>query len=241
MIGLDLGSTRAKMVRVVDGEVVLRREVPSPRWRELLESVDAGEPVATTGYFRRQVPGARAITELTAARWGVGALVPGAEVIVDVGGQDTKVQDLRTNRFVLNDKCSAGTGAFLELVASYFGVGVEELGRLHAEAAEPADINSTCAVFAMSEMVSQLVGGRTRADVVAGMHRAFARRIAELVPPTGAVVLIGGGARNSGLRSELGRVLAREVVVPDHPEHVNALGAVAYSMSSPGDPQLTGP
>jgi len=232
VIGLDLGSTRAKMVRMEDGAVVVRREVQSPRWRELLEGLDPAEPVATTGYFRKQVPGARSITELTAARWGVAKLAPAAEVIVDVGGQDTKVQDLRTNRFVLNDKCSAGTGAFLELVASYFGVPVEELGRLHAEAGAPADINSTCAVFAMSEMVSQLVGGRSRADVVAGMHRAFARRIAELVPSSGRVVLIGGGARNAGLRAELERVLGAEVEVPKHPEYVNALGAVEYASAA---------
>ena len=232
MIGLDLGSTRAKAVRVVDGEVTERREVPSPRWRELLELVGDGEAVATTGYFRHHVEGARAITELTAARWGVRRLAPDAEVIVDVGGQDTKVQDLRTNRFVLNDKCSAGTGAFLELVASYFGIGVEDLGMLATEAERPADINSTCAVFAMSEMVSQLVGGASQADVVAGMHRAFAIRIAQLVPEARHIALIGGGARNEGLVRELTSLLGPGLHVPDHPEHLNAFGAVEYVVSS---------
>lgn len=233
MIGLDLGSTRAKLVRVLDGEVEFRSEVISPRWRELLDMVEEGEAIATTGYFRHQVDGAEAITELTAARWGIKRLVPDAEVIVDIGGQDTKVQDLRTNRFVLNDKCSAGTGAFLEMVASYFDLGVEDLAAMAAEAREPAEINSTCAVFAMSEMVSQLVGGASQADVVAGMHRAFARRIAELVPEARRVVLIGGGARNRGLVSELASILEVEVHVPDHPAFVNALGAIEYMTSSP--------
>ena len=228
MIGLDLGSTRAKLVRVDGGVVTLRRQVPSHRWRELLDHVADDEPVATTGYFRHQVPGALAITELTAARWGVRRLVPGAEVIGDVGGQDTKVQDLRNNRFVLNDKCSAGTGAFLELVAKYFGVPVEDLGRLHAEATDHVEINSTCAVFAMSEMVSHLVGGRSHADVVAGMHRAFARRICEMVPEAERVVLIGGGARNEGLVRELSGDIEAEVLVPEHPAFVNAQGAVEY-------------
>lgn len=231
MIGLDLGSTRAKMVRVSGGEVTERREVPSPRWKELVEAAGDYEDVATTGYFRHQVEGATAVTELTAARWGVATVVPDAQVIIDVGGQDTKVQDLRTNRFVLNDRCSAGTGAFLELVASYFGVGIEDLAQLHGEAEAPAEINSTCAVFAMSEMVSKLVGGSTHADVVAGMHRAFARRIAEMVPEAGRVVLIGGGARNGGLVEELSNVLEVEVLVPEHPEFVNALGAVQYATS----------
>ncbi len=233
MIGLDLGSTRAKAVRVVDGKVVERHEVPSPRWRELLDMVGEGEAVATTGYFRHQVEGAEAITELTAARWGVRSLVPDAEVIVDIGGQDTKVQDLRTNRFVLNDRCSAGTGAFLELVASYFGKAVEDLATMAEGAEAPAEINSTCAVFAMSEMVSQLVGGRSQADVVAGMHRAFARRIAELVPDTGAVVLVGGGARNGGLVGELEGVLGRKLQVPEHPSFVNAVGVVDYVKGPP--------
>jgi predicted CoA-substrate-specific enzyme activase len=230
---LDLGSTRAKAVRVVDGRVTERREVPSPSWRELLEMLDEGETVASTGYFRHQVEGAQAITELTAARWGIRRIAPDAQVIVDIGGQDTKVQDLRTNRFVLNDKCSAGTGAFLELVASYFGKGVEELGRMAEDAEEPADINSTCAVFAMSEMVSQLVGGRSQADVVAGMHRAFARRIAELVPEADRVVLLGGGARNDGLVREIEALLDKEVQVPEHPAFVNAVGAVEYMVAAP--------
>jgi len=232
MIGLDLGSTRAKAVRVVDGEVTERREVQSPRWRELLDLVEEGEAIATTGYFRHQVEGAKAITELTAARWGVRTIAPDAQVIVDIGGQDTKVQDLRTNRFVLNDKCSAGTGAFLELVASYFGKGVEDLAAMAEEAEEPADINSTCAVFAMSEMVSQLVGGASQADVVAGMHRAFARRITELVPEAEEVVVLGGGARNAGLVAEVSSLLDVQVRVPDHPAFVNAVGAVVYATSS---------
>lgn len=233
MIGLDLGSTRAKAVRVVEGEVVERREVPSPRWRELLGLGEEGEDVATTGYFRHQVEGARAITELTAARWGVRRVVPDAQVIVDIGGQDTKVQDLRTNRFVLNDKCSAGTGAFLELVASYFGRGVDDLATMAEGAGDPAGINSTCAVFAMSEMVSQLVGGSSQADVVAGMHRAFARRIAELVPEADLVVVMGGGARNEGLVAELGALLDSEVRVPEHPSFVNAMGALEYMTGPP--------
>jgi predicted CoA-substrate-specific enzyme activase len=229
VIGLDLGSTRAKLVRVDGGEVVDREEVPSPSWRELLEGVAEGEAVAATGYFRHQVEGATAITELTAARWGVRRVASDADVVVDIGGQDTKVQDLRTNRFVLNDKCSAGTGAFLELVASYFGGGVEDLADMAMEAQRPAEINSTCAVFAMSEMVSQLVGGRTQADVVAGMHRAFARRISDLVPTADRVVLVGGGARNVGLVRELATILDVDVLVPDHPAFVNALGAVEYA------------
>ncbi len=228
MIGLDLGSTRSKLVRMEEGEVTERREVPSHQWRVLLEGIGEDEGLASTGYFRRSVAGATPVTELTAARWGVARLVPDVEVIVDIGGQDTKVQDLRTNRFVLNDKCSAGTGAFLELVAKYFGVPVEELGRLHREAGEPVEINSTCAVFAMSEMVSQLVGGHSQADVVAGMHRAFARRIAELVPEAPTIILIGGGARNEGLRGELASILEVDIEVPEHPEFVNAMGALEY-------------
>jgi predicted CoA-substrate-specific enzyme activase len=232
MIGLDLGSTRAKAVRVVDGEVTERREVPSPRWRELLELAEGEDLVASTGYFRHQVEGAEAITELTAARWGVRRVAPDAEVIVDIGGQDTKVQDLRTNRFVLNDKCSAGTGAFLELVASYFGRDVSDLAEMAEGAERPAVINSTCAVFAMSEMVSRLVGGASHADVVAGMHKAFARRVADMVPEAERVVVVGGGARNEGLVREISSVLAIDVLVPPNPSYINAVGATLYTSES---------
>jgi len=107
--------------------------------------------------FQEFGPHRASVTEITAAIYGVRHYFPDAQVIVDIGGQDTKVIDIKKNNFTINDKCSAGTGAFLEFVANYFKIGLKELGSLHGMAKRVPAINNTCGVFALSEMISQLV------------------------------------------------------------------------------------
>jgi len=249
--GLDVGSTTAKIVRLESGIITASKVVPSHRWKELLEygnkrdtvetigTVETPESIQTaeitgtativsTGYFRKTVPHNAAITEITAASLGVRYYIPDAQVIVDVGGQDTKVIDLRNNTFLINDKCSAGTGAFLELAAHYFDIPVESLGKLHTRASRCARINNTCGVFAISEMISQLVGGYTMEEVICGIHQAFARRIAQMIPPVETVVLIGGTVLNQGLVESFESIHGSTVVVPPSPQTVNALGAALY-------------
>ncbi|MEA3295068.1 MAG: acyl-CoA dehydratase activase, partial [Euryarchaeota archaeon] len=154
--------------------------------------------------------------------------VPDAQVIVDIGGQDTKVIDLRNNRFMINDKCSAGTGAFLELAAHYFNIPIESLGKLHSQTQRSAQINNTCGVFAISEMISQLVAGYTIEEVIHGIHEAFAHRIAQMIPPTNQVVLIGGTVLNTGIVNAMETILDSTIVVPPEPQMVNAIGAALY-------------
>ena len=249
--GLDVGSTTAKIVRLESGIITASKVVPSHRWKELLEygnnrdtvetigtaetpesigTVETKNPdtIVSTGYFRRTVPHTAAITEITAASQGVRYYIPDAQVIVDVGGQDTKVIDLRNNTFLINDKCSAGTGAFLELAAHYFDIPVESLGKLHTRASRCARINNTCGVFAISEMISQLVGGYTMEEVICGIHQAFARRIAQMIPPVETVVLIGGTVLNTGIVESFESIHGSTVVVPPSPQTVNALGAALY-------------
>ena len=250
--GLDVGSTTAKIVRLESGKLTASKVVPSHRWKELLEdgnTRDTVETIATietmknletakitgttetivsTGYFRKTVPHTAAITEITAASLGVRYYIPDAQVIVDVGGQDTKVIDLRNNTFLINDKCSAGTGAFLELAAHYFDIPVESLGKLHTRAKRSARINNTCGVFAISEMISQLVGGYTMEEVICGIHQAFARRIAQMIPPVETVVLIGGTVLNTGIVESFESINSSTVVIPPSPQTVNALGAALY-------------
>jgi predicted CoA-substrate-specific enzyme activase len=149
-------------------------------------------------------------------------------VIVDIGGQDTKVIDVRKNTFIINDKCSAGTGAFLEFVANYFKIDITEMGSYHSRAKRIPAINNTCGVFALSEMISQLVAGYTQEEVIAGMHYAFARRISFMIPEAQSLVLIGGTVKNKGMVSALSDILKKEVLVPDEPQIVNALGALKY-------------
>jgi predicted CoA-substrate-specific enzyme activase len=226
MIGLDVGSTTAKKVSIEDGEIKYQI-TGTHNWKDLILGVD-GNDIISTGYFRNTVPHRASVTEITAAIYGVRHYFPDADVIVDIGGQDTKVIDVRKNNFIINDKCSAGTGAFLEFVANYFKIELTEMGSYHSRAKRIPAINNTCGVFALSEMISQLVAGYTQEEVIAGMHYAFARRISFMIPEAGSLVLIGGTVKNKGMVSALGDILKKEVLVPDEPQIVNALGALKY-------------
>ncbi|MFZ3384505.1 MAG: acyl-CoA dehydratase activase [Candidatus Methanoperedens sp.] len=226
MIGLDVGSTTAKKVSIEDGEIKYQI-TGTHNWKDLVTGID-GNDIISTGYFRNSVPHRASVTEITAAIYGVRHYFPDADVIVDIGGQDTKVIDVKKNNFIINDKCSAGTGAFLEFVANYFKIDIKELGSFHSRAKRIPAINNTCGVFALSEMISQLVAGYTQEEVIAGMHYAFARRISFMIPEAQELVLIGGTVKNKGMLSALKDILQKEVLVPDEPQIVNALGALKY-------------
>ncbi|MBE0520759.1 MAG: 2-hydroxyglutaryl-CoA dehydratase [Candidatus Methanoperedenaceae archaeon] len=226
MIGLDVGSTTAKAVRIVNGEITYEI-TGTHNWKDLIKGVDK-EEIISTGYFRKSVPHKANVTEITAAIYGVRHCYPDADVIVDIGGQDTKVIDVTKNNFTINDKCSAGTGAFLEFVANYFKLELEELGTLHLKAKAIPEINNTCGVFAVSEMISQLVAGYSKEEVIAGMHYAFARRISFMVPEAETLVLIGGTVKNKGMVSALREIIRGKIMIPDEPQVINALGALKY-------------
>lgn len=226
MIGLDVGSTTAKAVWIEDGEI--KYEITGTHnWKDLVKEID-GKDIVSTGYFRNSVPHKATVTEITAAIYGVRHFYPDAEVVVDIGGQDTKVIDIARNNFIINDKCSAGTGAFLEFVANYFKLELEELGKLHLKAKTIPEINNTCGVFAISEMISQLVSGYSKEEVIAGMHYAFARRISFMVPEAKTIVLIGGTVKNEGMVSALRKIIGKKIMIPDEPQVINALGALEY-------------
>ncbi|MDP2767399.1 MAG: acyl-CoA dehydratase activase [Candidatus Methanoperedens sp.] len=226
MIGLDVGSTTAKMVRIVDGDIKYQI-TGTHNWKDLVKGMDKKD-IISTGYFRRSVPHKASVTEITAAQFGVKHYFPDAEVIVDIGGQDTKVIDVKKNNFIINDKCSAGTGAFLEFVANYFKIELNEMGSLHGRAKRIPEINNTCGVFAVSEMISQLVAGYLKEEVIAGMHYAFARRISFMIPDAETIVLIGGTVKNKGMVSALRDILKKDILIPPEPQIVNALGALKY-------------
>jgi predicted CoA-substrate-specific enzyme activase len=227
-IGLDVGSTTAKVVHMEGGEAIFSKVVPSQRWMELIDDEQDDRNIVSTGYFRKKVPHFAAITEITTASFGARYHDPDVQVIVDIGGQDTKVIDLRSNTFVINDKCSAGTGAFLELAAHYFDIPVGSLGELHTRATKGAQINNTCGVFAISEMISHLVGGYSMEEVIYGLHQAFALRIVQMVPPADTVMLIGGTVQNTGIVDAVNNMLDSKIEVPGVPQLVNALGAALY-------------
>lgn len=193
---------------------------------------DAITYVVATGYGRINVPFAdRQITEISCHARGVSYLLPEVRTVIDIGGQDSKAIKLKNGRavdFVMNDKCAAGTGRFLEVTAESLGVKLEEMGRLSLEAKNKVEIGSTCTVFAAQEVVAQLAAGAALADIIAGLHEAIASRIygmARRLKIEREVALTGGGAKNIGLVGALEAKLGYPVLVPPEPLLTGAIGA----------------
>lgn len=246
--GIDAGSLAAKAaildseaVTVVGGACLPTGPDPAAAGALALQAaLDAADvrrediaAAVATGYGRDVLPDADwRVTEISCAARGAHLLDGSVRTVVDIGGQDSKVIHLDADGFpvdfALNDRCAAGTGRFLEVMAGALGVGVEGLGALAVSADEPAPVTRTCTVFAESEVVGLLAGGRTPAEVAAGLCRATAQRVAQLVAALRAeprVMLIGGVALNQAVREELARALDMELVVPDQPQLVVATGA----------------
>jgi (R)-2-hydroxyacyl-CoA dehydratese activating ATPase len=188
--------------------------------------------IISTGYGRMNVPFAdRQVTELTCHARGLASLFPKVRLGIDVGGQDTKALCIRGGKlvdFVMNDKCAAGTGRFLEVIAATLGLKVEDLGGISAHATGKVSISSICTVFAEQEVVSHLSAGVPIENIVAGIHDAMAGRIARMsrrlkVEPD--VVFTGGVARNTGVLRSLEEHLGCHVLVPQDPLLTGCLGA----------------
>lgn len=245
--GIDAGSRTIKAVLLdADGAQTVASAVADQGvdqagrarrlFRDLLEEAGLAEgdvsSVVATGYGRKQVDfAAETITEISCQAAGVRHLVPGAASVIDVGGQDSKFIELdgdgRVRDFAMNDRCAAGTGCFLEVVASRLEVGLEELGRMALESTDPAAISSMCVVFAETEIVGLLAGGASPEDVAAGVQHSIATRISSMAgdgvrPP---VIFTGGVALIPGVRRALQDVLGREVRVAPRPQMTGALGA----------------
>ncbi len=188
--------------------------------------------VIATGYGRNAIGFAdTTITEITCHARGVHFLVPEARTIIEIGGQDSKVIALEPDGlvrdFAMNDRCAAGTGRFLEMLASRVGLGWAQLAELGRQSKSPVPINSTCVVFAESELIGLLAEGKPLPDIVAGIQNSMAHRVSSLAgrfvsPP---VYFTGGVALQSGMDRALGVALACPVSVAPHPQFTGALGA----------------
>ncbi len=259
--GVDIGSMAIKAVLVDENEQVLGRELcaTGSRFNENAEGAlgdlveragvrrqDVRHLVAT-GYGRRIFTAANeTVSEITAN--AVGACgdqknPTGVRTVINLGGQDTKVISIdqrgQVLKFKMNDKCAAGTGRFLDMTAMTMGISLEEMGASHREGGEPRlAINSTCTVFAESEITSLLADGKSREDVITAVHLAIARRISRLV---GEVVLAdkvlfdGGPALNQGLVRGMREVLRRELVVAPAPQFTTAYGAALLARRRAGE------
>ncbi|MGR3310843.1 MAG: acyl-CoA dehydratase activase [Candidatus Brocadiales bacterium] len=253
--GVDVGSTTTKVV-IMEGLKILGSKVSATGTNcrrtsaSLLESVldDAGRDrddvqyVVSTGYGRRMLDFSNeAITEISANVKGASWLMTqcndslnGTKIrtLINIGGQDCKVISLDNNGimkdFVMNDKCAAGTGRFLEVMSCILEVELEQLGTVSLKAKEPLPINSLCTVFGESEVISLLSQGKHVEDIAAGIHRSISKRICAMVRKVGlheAVFFDGGPALNEGLRFALEQGLRTKVFVPTEPQIVTAIGA----------------
>lgn len=252
--GVDIGSVSTKALVLKDRAIVGMALAPTgSRPKQTVQSVldqalaraqltpDGVQRIVSTGYGRRVVEfGDRTITEISACAlgtWHLGSPRGPVRTIIDLGGQDIKAirlqDDGSVRDFIMNDKCSAGTGRFLEVIAQALEVGLEELGELGLRAKRAAAINATCTVFAESEVISLLAKDVSREEIIAGVHQSVAERIKAMVGKIGCketVVFNGGGARNQGLRAALGAKLGVELHVPEHPQFVNALGSALEAL-----------
>jgi len=246
--GIDVGARSAEVVLLDTGapndftwRITDTGHHPTRTGRRLFDEAlgergaSPGDVACTiaTGYGRASLDFAtQTVTEITCHARGVRRLLPDARTIVDIGGQDSKVIVLddegAVTDFAMNDRCAAGTGRFLEMIARLLELDVGELATVAGEAERPAEISSMCAVFGETEAIGLLSRGTPRADVVAGVHASVASRIAALasrlmVRPPG--VFTGGVATNAAMVAALETALHMPLAVPPEPQITGALGA----------------
>lgn len=248
-IGIDIGSTAAKTAVLEGDRLVYTCCIPtgyssvdaSERICENLEShgfpLEDDAVVVATGYGRVSVPyAAKSVTEITCHGRGAAYLFGPDGVVIDIGGQDTKAIVVRSGKVVkfnMNDKCSAGTGKFLEIMANRMGVSQDELSAL-ARCGNPTEISSMCTVFAESEVISLIGEGKPREDIAWGVIESVAGKVAPLVPKVDDLnyFLTGGLCDNGYLRERLSLKLGYEVHTCPQARFAGAIGA-AFSAPAP--------
>jgi predicted CoA-substrate-specific enzyme activase len=244
--GIDVGSISAKAAIVADGKVVATAVNPTGfqaalAARRVFEAalnqgqIDAARVLAVvaTGYGRAAVDFAgRTVTEITCHAAGAVYLDPGVRAVIDIGGQDSKAICLddqgRVKDFAMNDKCAAGTGRFLEVMARAMETDLDRFGSLSLAADRPAAISSLCTVFAESEVISLVAKGESRERIIAGIHAAIAARVMAMAGRVGIrrpVMLTGGVARNIGLVQALEKLLGAKLIVSAYAQVNGAIGA----------------
>lgn len=191
----------------------------------------------STGYGRDRIPASDlSLTEIGCHARGARHLFPDAVTVLDIGGQDSKVIRIGPNGkvsdFAMNDKCAAGTGRFLEVMARTLEMDLEQMGERALQSAVPLSVSSMCTVFAESEVVSLIASGAAPGDIAWGIHTAIAERIASLSERVGIakpVVMTGGVAKNPAARKALEERLRIRLLVPEEPQVVGALGAALFA------------
>lgn len=249
-LGIDIGSTASKCVMLADGKELVAKSLipvgagtsgPQRAIAQVLEQAGKTKEemcyILATGYGRNSMLDVadHQMSELSCHAKGAGFLFPEVRTVIDIGGQDVKVLQVENGvmtNFVMNDKCAAGTGRFLDVMARVLEVKVEELGDLGAQSTKNVAISSTCTVFAESEVISQLSQDTDKRDIINGIHHSVAARVAGLVHRVGVkdqVVMTGGVAQNSGVVKALEEELGHIIYTSPLTQYNGALGAALFA------------
>ena len=251
VMGVDIGSASSKCVIMGDEQIIVAQAVipsgtgtsgPGRAVDSALDAAGVGidgiSKIIATGYGRNTYSLANdTMSELSCHAKGAVWILPGVRTVIDIGGQDAKALSISgagiLSNFVMNDKCAAGTGRFLDVMARVLELDVSDLARLDEEAESVAQISSTCAVFAESEVISQLAGNTPIPDLVAGIHKSAAARAASLIKRVGVVApvfMTGGVAKNAGVVRALERSLGVEIAVSPFSQLAGAIGAALCAL-----------
>jgi (R)-2-hydroxyacyl-CoA dehydratese activating ATPase len=245
--GCDVGSLSAKAVIMKDGdvlasEVIFSKPDPGDSAQEVMDKalakaglslIDIGYCIGT-GYGRNSIPFANAIeSEITCHGKGAQWLMPEVRMVIDIGGQDSKAIRLdetgKVVRFAYNDRCASGTGRFLEVMAGAMGIRLEDMGEISSRSQNPVAISNQCVVFAETEIISLINSGKDLSDIVSGLHKALAHRVASLahgVELDKEITMTGGVAKNQGMFQALQEALGVHITpIKTDPQIIGALGA----------------
>jgi predicted CoA-substrate-specific enzyme activase len=245
--GIDIGSLSTKVALVDDGKVVYTdversthdfKAVGKMMFDRMLEKQGLNQNdidlIVGTGYGRYTIDFAqKKVTEITAHARGVQYYIPEVKGIIDIGGQDSKAMIInpKTGKvldFQMNDKCAAGTGRFLEIMAKALETPLEDFGKIALTAKKIEPISSMCTVFAETEVISLFAQGAKKEDIIAGIHDSIAKRVASMAKRVGVsepLVFCGGVAKNIAVKTKLEEHLKMKVITPDMPQMTGAIGA----------------
>ena len=245
--GIDVGSLVTKSVVLKNGKiagysVISSRTNPMKAGEQALKEAitranckrKAIKCIVATGYGRNSFSFAnKAVTELTCHATGAYYLNPNIRTVIDIGGQDSKVikldQNGKMSDFTMNDKCAAGTGRFLEVMAQALEVGLDSMGEFSLKSNNPCSLSSICTVFAETEVVSLIASGAKKKDIVAGLHNSIARRVGSMAKGLGLqkeIAFTGGVAKNLGVRNAIEEFLdIKFAPISEDPQIIGALGA----------------
>jgi predicted CoA-substrate-specific enzyme activase len=251
-MGIDVGSITAKAALIKDGKLLSTavittgynsKNAADTVFQKILSESGVIRPeikgIVATGYGRNSVTFAeKSITEITCHAAGANFLNPAVRSVIDIGGQDSKAIVLdesgKVKDFAMNDKCAAGTGRFLEVMARALEVDINDFGSISLQADNPAKISSLCTVFAESEVISLIAKGEKRKNIIAGIHESIGSRVAAMAGRLGLtspVMMTGGVAKNIGVVKALEGKTGKSIEVSEMAQLTGAIGAALIAMT----------